>query len=287
MKVLIALLLLASASSFVRWFYPHNSERLLLRKGGLFSTGISLPDNSEIESDLFRKFSMIDQRMRQEKLSASQMNVLENLQVSLGVLAPPEVDHLFRYNSKVTFGAARDCFSAFIERIIAAPDTEASFLRSDEVEPLSKKIHEIFFPNPHGRLESTGPFNLLSSILRFNQPWVLTPELLGKFFGALLLDQKQFDEASVVLLGEDRANVVYQYRSNAIIGEVEEKLAEFVMSYSGSSLLNLQGLDLETEKIFIANYMKNRVVPMWFAHHVEELADLLGLGASEYTFTDS
>ena len=283
MKILIALLLFASASSFIRWLHPHNSERRLLRKEGLFFSGIALPDNSDMVSDLFRKFSLVDEGMRQKQLSASQMHAIQNLQVSLGDLPHPQVDDLFRGSSKVTFGAARDCFSAFIDRIMAAPDTGASFIRSE----LSKQIHEILFPNPHGRLNSIGPFNLLSSILRFDQPWVLTPELLGKFFGALLLDQKQFDEASVVLLGEDRGDLFYQYRSNAIIGEVEEKIAEFVMSHSGSSLLNLQGLDLETDKIFIANYMKNRVVPMWFAHHEEELADLLGLGASEYTFTDS
>lgn len=239
---------------------------------------LSLSDNSDIVSDVYRKFSVVDEEMRLQELSSSQIRAIQNLPVSLGMVGSTG-------NSRVTFGAARDHFSAWIGRIIAAPDSVPSSLGRYDAETLSK-IHELFFPNPYGRLESFGPFELLNFTLRFDRPWVLTPELLGKFFGALLFDQKQFDESSAVLLGEDRGILFNQNRSNAIIGEVEEKLAELVMSHSGSSLDD-HGLDLETEKLFIANYMKNRVVPMWFAHHKEELAGVLGLGASECNFTYS
>lgn len=170
-------------------------------------------------------------------------------------------------DSKVTFGKLGDFVTAIAEKamkkVVDRPNDDPQAATSnlkDAVKNLQQK-NSITDPSP--RLKTTTPLEMFLSSSR--------GEEVGEFFFGLFVDQMRFDRVSALLEGHEN-NTISQYSpepGDDRIGELELRIAQLVLEGFGGEKVS------ETDRIIVAKYMKDRVIPFWFADHAEELRKMV------------
>lgn len=281
MKLLIALLLLVSTASYINWnLIRRDADTISVRREFLRANP---KDDSEFDEP-GRQFqlSLIDDGLKDTELNARQIELLETFLIrnlkkmrypsGIGETRAGDGDLIRRKlkmpeGTRITFGILGNYISDFVQKVLPNVDRR-------DISNIQRRL----FPDPSERLKLTGPLERFYASFRGDPlPSDITPGMLGRFFFGLLLDQSQFDTFTSVLSGVDRTIYGSSLGADTNVGLAELRLAELVISHAGPGVIR-PFCDIESEKIYIAMYMKERVIPMWFADdYRQELCEMIGV----------
>ena len=274
MKLLIALLLLVSTASYINWYSTRKFDTSSVRTGFLRA---SPTDDSARQFEL----SLIGDSLKDTELNPSQIELLETFLIrnlktmryptGIGEKTAGNGDIIRRKlnipeGTRITYGILGAYIADFVQKVLPSIDKR-------DIANIQRRL----FPDPSERLKLAGPLKHFFSSFRGGPlPSDITPDMLGRFFFGLLLDQSQFDAFTSVLFGVDKTIYRIPLDADSNVGLVELRLAELVILHAGPGVIR-PDYDIQSEKTSIAIYMKERVIPMWFADYRQELCEMLGV----------
>lgn len=278
MKLLIAVLLLVSTASYFNWNSIRKFETSSVRTGLLRATPT---DDSKFEPARQFELSLIGDGSKDTELTASLIELLESFLIrnlknmryptGIGEKTTGNGDFIRRKlnipdGTRITYGILGAYIADFVQKVLPSIDKR-------EISNIQQRL----FPDPSERLKRAGPLKHFYSSFRGGPlPSDITPDMLGRFFFGLLLDQSQFDAFTSVLFGADKTIYRIPLDADSNVGLVELRLAELVILHAGPGVIR-PDYDIQSEKISIVMYMKERVIPMWLADYRQELCEMLGV----------